>query len=104
MSRGSVGRSKLPTTATDKIETHLTVENLIALGIVASRQTAYYWICERGFPSGHLLGPGRRCWTVSEIQGWLKTRQTKKRAVSPNVGRPPKSRKHTTVEVVASAE
>jgi predicted DNA-binding transcriptional regulator AlpA len=100
MSRGSVGRSKLPLTA--KLETHLTVEDLIGLGIAASRQTIYYWVRERDFPPGHLMGPKRRCWTVSEIDRWLKTRPTEP---ALGIGRPRKNpkesnqRKRTAVEV-----
>jgi predicted DNA-binding transcriptional regulator AlpA len=91
MSRGSVGRSKLP--ASVKVETHLTIEDLIALGIAASRQTVYYWIRQRDFPTGILMGPGRRCWAISEIQAWLKTRPTKP---APNMGRPRKYPKEIT--------
>jgi len=77
------------------LETHLTIDDLIRLGVVGTRPTLYNWIKDGTFPPGRLLGPSRRAWSVTEVQDWLKKRPVKLKTVSAkSPGRPRKSKTH----------
>lgn len=46
--------------------------------IVNSRMTLRRWIDEHGFPAPLHLGPNSVAWDEEEIDGWLKSRASKK--------------------------
>jgi hypothetical protein len=49
--------------------------DLARAGIVRNRTQLERLIREQGMPPGRMLSSKTRAWTVSEIEGWLATRQ-----------------------------
>jgi predicted DNA-binding transcriptional regulator AlpA len=72
------------------MEKYLRFADLVAAGVVRSRQALSKWIRDRNFPKGRLLGPNSRVWTASEVQRWLDQRPTKMKPVPKSPGRPRK--------------
>jgi hypothetical protein len=58
----------------DDVPHFLRLADLQARGIAMTHQAVRHMQQNEGFPSGRLLGPGTRVWTVQEINDWLATR------------------------------
>ena len=52
----------------------LRLSDLQERGIAMTHQAVRHMQKNESFPSGRLLGPGTRVWTVSEINDWSATR------------------------------
>jgi predicted DNA-binding transcriptional regulator AlpA len=69
--------------------------DLVGRGIVNSRMTLHRLIRDHEFPAGVLLTPNARAWSEAEIDAWIASRPTAKKAST----RKPKS----LPDVVAAA-
>jgi hypothetical protein len=56
--------------------------DLHAAGIVDSWQQLYNLI-DYGFPPGQLISPNTRLWNVADIEAWLASRPTERKAPPP---------------------
>jgi hypothetical protein len=59
--------------------------DLKAANLVGNWVTLRHWMREEDFPAGRLVGPNTRAWTEAEIEAWLATRPSSRRA-SNNTG------------------
>jgi predicted DNA-binding transcriptional regulator AlpA len=59
--------------------------DLVAAGITASWTQLLRLIESEGFPSGRMLSPNTRAWTVDEIAGWLDARPAPTRHIGKNL-------------------
>src|SRR5262249_35091938 len=55
--------------------------DLVAAGIVRNWPTLLRLIEAEGFPAGVLLGPNTRAWKAADVERWLATRPTARKAV-----------------------
>jgi predicted DNA-binding transcriptional regulator AlpA len=58
----------------------LRFRELKARGIVSNHVTLKRWIEKEGFPPGFLLGPNTRVYRESDVEAWLASRPTERRA------------------------
>jgi predicted DNA-binding transcriptional regulator AlpA len=56
---------------------YLRVPDLVDMGVVRNWSDVCRLIADQGFPSGILLSPKVRAWTVEEVKSWLATRPIK---------------------------
>jgi predicted DNA-binding transcriptional regulator AlpA len=62
--------------------------DLVAAGIVQNRTTLLRLIDGGNFPPGMLIGRNTRAWRLDELEAWLASRPSARKAVPPGVGRP----------------
>jgi hypothetical protein len=68
------------------MSTLLRFKHLKQRGIVASFAQVKHLQEKEGFPLGRLLGPNTRVWTEDEVEAWLASRPTERKAVKVNTG------------------
>jgi len=54
---------------------------LLTLG-VKSPSTLYELIRRAGFPPAYAISPGRKCWSSSEVQAWLRRKMADQRGTA----------------------
>jgi predicted DNA-binding transcriptional regulator AlpA len=54
--------------------------DLVARGVVASRMTLWRLIREYNFPEGKLITPNARAWDEAEVDAWIASRPTARKA------------------------
>jgi predicted DNA-binding transcriptional regulator AlpA len=69
--------------------------DLVGMKVVNSRMTLHRLIAEHDFPPGRLITPNARAWSEAEIDAWIASRPTAKKAST----RKPKSQ----ADVVSAA-
>jgi predicted DNA-binding transcriptional regulator AlpA len=62
--------------------------DLEAAGFVASWTQLLRMIDDEGFPPGVMIGPNTRAWRVDEVEAWLASRPTARKAVPPDAVHP----------------
>lgn len=81
---------------TPPLRRYIRYRDLVAAGIVGSWMQLHRMIAVEGFPEGLLLSANIRAWPVAEVEAWLASRPTAKKAMPP--GAIPRSRRPRTVE------
>lgn len=54
--------------------------DLVEMGIVASRMTLWRLIREHGFPEGILITPNARAWDLADVNLWISSRPAARKA------------------------
>jgi hypothetical protein len=63
-------------------------DDLVAAGIVANWTTLLRLIDDKKFPPGVMIGPNTRAWRIDEVEGWLASRPSARKAVPPGAVHP----------------
>jgi hypothetical protein len=84
------------------LPTYVRYADLVAAGIVANWTTLLRLIDDEGFPPGTMIGPNTRAWRVDEVEAWLASRPTARKAVSPDAVHPRVRDKRRAAADVAS--
>jgi predicted DNA-binding transcriptional regulator AlpA len=63
-------------------------DDIVAAGLVQNRTSLGRLINEEGFPPGMMIGANTRVWRVSDIEAWIATRSSARKALPPNAGNP----------------
>jgi hypothetical protein len=71
------------------LQRRLRYRDLVERGIVNNRVTLATWIRVHGFPPGQMTGANTRTWGEDEVQEYLDSRPTARKAGPPR-GRPRK--------------
>jgi hypothetical protein len=70
------------------LPTFVRFADLVTSGIVANWTTLLRLIDAEGFPAGLLIGRNVRAWRLDEVEEWLASRPTARKAVSPDAVHP----------------
>jgi hypothetical protein len=63
-------------------------DDLAAAGFVGSWTQLLRMIADEGFPAGTLLSANVRAWRLDELEAWLESRPSARKAVSPDAVHP----------------
>ena len=63
-------------------------DDLVAAGIAHNRTTLRRLVDKEGFPPGMMVGANTRIWRVDDIESWLATRSTARKATPPTARHP----------------
>jgi predicted DNA-binding transcriptional regulator AlpA len=76
----AISRESAPPTT---LPTYLRYKDLVAHNVVRSWAQLLRLIDQQDFPSGVMLSPNVRAWTVQEVDAWLTSRPTKRKVPPP---------------------